>query len=109
MWIDDRKIAALGVQISTGIALHGTALNVTTDLKHFEHIIPCGLPDFAVTSVEKETANAARLDEVSSTLRTNFLEVFKYEEVRQVAADKLLNSTSNEIAVLESLEHGIQE
>jgi len=52
-----KKIAAIGVRISGGITMHGFALNISTDLTYFQHIIPCGMPDLPFTSVELETGD----------------------------------------------------
>lgn len=54
VWVEDRKIAAIGVRISQGISTHGLALNVDPDLSSFSSIIPCGLKDKEVTSMRKE-------------------------------------------------------
>ena len=54
VWTGERKIAALGVQISHGVTRHGAAVNVATDLSYFSHIIPCGIRDKEVTSVSRE-------------------------------------------------------
>ena len=94
MWIEDRKIAALGVQISTGIATHGTALNVSTDLDHFKQIVPCGLPDSPMTSLEKETKNSLPLDKVSKHLESAFIDVFGYRDIVRVDIDRLLRYRS---------------
>ena len=51
VWTDQGKIAAIGVKISRGIAFHGLALNVNTDLAYYQHIIPCGIADRPVTSM----------------------------------------------------------
>lgn len=53
-----RKIAAIGVRISRGVAMHGLALNVSTDLAMFDHIVPCGMPGLDVTSIEAEQGAA---------------------------------------------------
>ena len=53
-----RKIAAMGVRVSGGVAMHGLALNVSTDLTHFSHIVPCGMPSLSVTSIAEETAES---------------------------------------------------
>ena len=55
VWVGDGKIAAIGVKISRGVAFHGLAINVNTDLSYFSHIVPCGIPDLRVTSIAQET------------------------------------------------------
>eukprot|EP00882_Tetradesmus_deserticola_P002844 GHRQ01003023.1.p1 GENE.GHRQ01003023.1~~GHRQ01003023.1.p1 ORF type:complete len:266 (+),score=50.52 GHRQ01003023.1:845-1642(+) len=54
VWVGERKLGAVGVRISNGISSHGVALNVTTDVSHYRHIVPCGTPDKEVTSIQKE-------------------------------------------------------
>ncbi len=51
VWVDDAKIAAIGVRVSRGVTMHGFALNVNPDLSYFKHIVPCGLTDANVTSI----------------------------------------------------------
>jgi lipoyl(octanoyl) transferase len=58
-----RKIAAIGVRISGGVTMHGFALNVSTDLTYFQHIIPCGMPDLPFTSIELESGESANTRE----------------------------------------------
>ena len=53
VWVDDNKIAALGVRLSKWVSMHGFAINVYTDLKLFRGIIPCGITDFGLTSILK--------------------------------------------------------
>ncbi len=55
VWVGERKIAAIGLRVSRGISSHGFALNVSTDLAYFEHIVACGVPQLPVTSLERET------------------------------------------------------
>jgi lipoic acid synthetase len=59
VWIDDRKVAAIGVRNVRGRTMHGFALNVDPDLAYFEHIVPCGITDKAVTSLAREGVDAS--------------------------------------------------
>jgi lipoic acid synthetase len=64
VWVDDRKIAAIGIRLTRGRSMHGFAINVDPDLAMFEHIVPCGLHDFAVTSLAAEGISRS-IDEVA--------------------------------------------
>ncbi|KAA2241858.1 lipoyl(octanoyl) transferase LipB [Chitinophaga agrisoli] len=74
-----RKICAMGVRCSRWITMHGFALNVNTDLNYFNDIIPCGITDKKVTSLEQELGRQVPLEEVKATLRKHFAEVFEAE------------------------------
>ncbi len=82
VWIDadipgkERKICAIGVRCSRWITMHGFAMNVNTDLSYFNNIIPCGIQNKEVTSVEKEIGAAADYEEVKEKLKKNFEKVF---------------------------------
>jgi lipoyl(octanoyl) transferase len=58
VWVQDRKIASIGVHVSRGVSTHGFAVNVINDLEPFSWIVACGLPDVTMTSVERELGHA---------------------------------------------------
>ena len=66
VWIGDRKICAIGVKLTRGRSMHGFALNVDPDLSYFEHIVPCGIRDKAVTSLEAEGVHVTMKDVVDA-------------------------------------------
>lgn len=82
VWIDpdlpgrERKICAMGVRCSRWITMHGFALNVNTDLSYFNHIIPCGIQNKQVTSMQKELGQALDFEMVKKQLQLSFEQVF---------------------------------
>ncbi|HZI68895.1 MAG TPA: lipoyl(octanoyl) transferase LipB [Hanamia sp.] len=82
VWIDpgipgkERKICAMGIRCSRWITMHGFALNVNTDLSFFNNIIPCGIVNKQVTSIEKELGRKVDFEEVKEKVKRNFEQVF---------------------------------
>jgi lipoyl(octanoyl) transferase len=68
VWVDQRKIASIGVGVRHWITMHGFALNVCGDLSPFQHIVPCGINNVAMTSMEKETGKAFSVVNVARAL-----------------------------------------
>ena len=68
VWIGDRKIASIGVGVRHWITMHGFALNVCGDLSAFDHIVPCGINNVEMTSIEKETDRAFSVADVAGAL-----------------------------------------
>jgi lipoyl(octanoyl) transferase len=73
---EQAKIAAIGVHLSRGVTSHGFALNVNTDLTFFDLIIPCGITDRPITSMERATGQTVPLEEVAQSIARNFGKVF---------------------------------
>lgn len=77
---NERKIAAIGIKVSRWVTMHGFAFNISTDLSLFNGIVPCGISDKAVTSLEKETGKSIHMNEIKEKIVKNFVEVFDYDE-----------------------------
>lgn len=85
VWIEpgvagkERKICAIGVRCSRWITMHGFAFNVNTDLSYFNYIIPCGINNKQVTSLEKELGRKLDMQEVKEKVKNNFAKIFEVE------------------------------
>lgn len=86
VWIEGdtpraRKICAMGVKSSRWVTMHGIGFNVNSDLSYFSHIIPCGIDDKAVTSMQEELGYPLSMKEVSAVLKEKLADQFHYSYV----------------------------
>lgn len=82
IWLDkgkpgERKIAAIGIKCSRYLTMHGMALNVNTNMDYFNHIVPCGIANSGVTSMEKELNEKIPFNEIVTNFETEFKKIFK--------------------------------
>jgi lipoyl(octanoyl) transferase len=82
-WIGENKIGAIGVRLSRWITSHGFAFNVSTDLSEFNLIVPCGIPNRGVTSLERAVGREVPVAEVENALIAHFCQVFGREVTTQ--------------------------
>lgn len=90
VWIEDEKILAVGVRIARWVTMHGFALNVGPDLEHFQGIIPCGISEFGVTSLEQlrdQSISPDQFDRIRSDIVEFFVEHFGFTTVKEGPPD----------------------
>ncbi len=92
-WVGAEKIGAIGIRISRWITSHGFAFNVTTNLDHFGLIVPCGISDRGVTSIEKATGRRVPIPEVEDVIVRHFADVFEREPIDTPAAMRFRAAT----------------
>lgn len=94
VWIEDRKICAIGIKVSRWVTMHGFAFNVNTDLKLFNGIIPCGISDKDVTSLSKELNKQISLKEVKEKIIHHFMNEFQYQQIEFKSKNEILSFIS---------------
>lgn len=91
--IQEKKVAAIGIHVSQAVTSHGFALNVTTDLRDFDWIVPCGITDRTVTSLELESPQdpPPTMQQASNSVSTNFGRVFQRQILAADSLDEILS------------------
>lgn len=96
--VQEKKIAAIGIHVSQAVTSHGFALNVTTDLRDFNWIVPCGITDRGVTSLELETASEHQprptMENAANSVASCFGHVFQRQVLAVNSLDKLLSAAT---------------
>ena len=81
VWVENQKLCAIGVRTSRWVTMHGFALNVNTDLRFFDFIVPCGIRDKAVGSMQGILGRELDLQEVKARLLERFCEIFSFNSI----------------------------
>jgi lipoate-protein ligase B len=89
VWVGERKIASIGIGIRRWITLHGFALNVNTDLRFFEHVVPCGIEGCRMTSLARECRADIDITEAAVSMAQRFAAVFGYGSIASVGPAEL--------------------
>ena len=80
VWVGPNKICAIGVAVKRCVTMHGFALNLNTDLSHFDWIVPCGIQGRGVTSAEKLTGQSIDTQRVAQSVADHFKHTFNYNQ-----------------------------
>jgi lipoate-protein ligase B len=91
VWVDDHKLAAIGVAVSRWIAYHGLALNVNTDLDYFKLINPCGITRYPVGSISSMLGKNVDVQKTADLLSVDFARLFEYEIIEVKDIDSVLS------------------
>jgi lipoyl(octanoyl) transferase len=94
VWLDHiakrnaRKICAIGVKTSRWVTMHGFAFNVNANLDYFKNIIPCGISDKAVTSLDIELNRPVDMNEVADKVKNHLADIFSFDVIEEIADEK---------------------
>lgn len=94
VWVGDEKICAMGIRCSRWVTMHGFALNVNTDLTYFDHIVPCGIRDKNVTSLNKILGEKVDAEDVKSRIAHHFSTQFGADIAEPMGHDDLIRKIS---------------
>lgn len=83
VWVDNRKITAIGLAVKRGVTMHGFAFNINTNLQHFSYIVPCGIVDRGVATLEHLTGVVQNFEQMTQMVTDYFCKVFEFDSYRQ--------------------------
>lgn len=84
VWIGDKKITAIGLSIKKWVTMHGFAFNVNTNLDNFKYIVPCGITDMGVTSLEQLIGKKSDLDKMNELVLKYFIKIFNVNDYKEI-------------------------
>lgn len=90
VWVDNDKITAIGLSVKRGVTMHGFAYNVNTNLDHFNFIIPCGITDKGVTSIEQLVGKTIDIEKEKDAVIEYFCKVFNYNKCIELSREEYL-------------------
>ena len=76
VWVEDKKIASIGIHVSRGVTMHGLSININTDLSYFDNIISCGIEGVKMTTIDKELGKKIAMNDIKKQLISNFNKIF---------------------------------
>jgi len=76
VWVEDKKIASIGIHVTRGVTMHGLAVNINTDLSYFDNIISCGIEGVKMTTIDKELGKKIAMNDIKKQLISNFNKIF---------------------------------
>ena len=76
IWVEEKKIASIGIHVSRGVTMHGLAININTDLSYFDNIISCGIEGVKMTTIDKELGKKIAMNDIKKQLISNFNKIF---------------------------------
>ena len=89
VWVGNEKITAIGLAVKRGVTMHGFAFNVNTNLDHFQYIIPCGIRDKGVTTLEKLLGSPQDFAGMNQRVVEEFLNVYDYQTLQEITLEEL--------------------
>lgn len=109
VWVNDAKIASIGISVKKWVAFHGISINVSRDLSGFDCIVPCGNPDQKVTSMEKELDQKISVSLIKSSFIHHFKKVFGYTEKLEKRLPEWLRVRVHDADKIKDTEHFLKE